>query len=114
MLKIRKEIECYDKVMEIRPNYPKIWYNLGLGYKQKAKEYVHRSEAINKIRRKTKWKKIIVCTLSDKLIELSERLDAIEKSNKGKNEETGFYILFAILPLIIIISESNLGSKILK
>ena len=38
--------------MEIRPNYPKIWYNLGLGYKQKAKEYVpHRSEAINKIRR---------------------------------------------------------------
>ncbi len=47
---------------------------------------------------------------SDKLIELLERLDAIEKSNKGKNEESGFYILFAILPLIII-SESNLGSK---
>ena len=52
MLKIRKEIECYDKVMELRPNYPKIWYNLGLGYKQKAKEYVHKSEDINKIKRK--------------------------------------------------------------
>ena len=54
MLKIRKEIECYDKVMELRPNYPKIWYNLGLGYKQKAKEYVHKNEAINRIRRKIK------------------------------------------------------------
>ncbi|MDF2738126.1 MAG: hypothetical protein K0S93_1985 [Nitrososphaeraceae archaeon] len=41
MLKIRKEIECYDNVMELRPNYPKILYNLDLGYKQKAKEYVH-------------------------------------------------------------------------
>ena len=37
--------------MELRPNYPKIWYNLGLGYKQKAKEYVHKNEAINKIRK---------------------------------------------------------------
>ena len=37
MLKIRKEIECYDKVMELRPNYPKIWYNLGLGYKKRLK-----------------------------------------------------------------------------
>jgi len=23
MLKIRKEIECYDKVMELHPNYPR-------------------------------------------------------------------------------------------
>jgi hypothetical protein len=52
MLKIRKEIECYDKVMELRSNYPKIWYNLGLGYKQKAKEYIHKSKVINKKRRK--------------------------------------------------------------
>jgi hypothetical protein len=42
MLKIRKEIECYDNVMELHPNYPKILYNLGLGYKQKAKEYIHK------------------------------------------------------------------------
>lgn len=49
VLKIRKEIECYDKIMELRPNYPKIWYNLRLGYKQKAKEYVHKSKDINKI-----------------------------------------------------------------
>lgn len=52
VLKIRKEIECYDKVMELRPNYPKIWYNLGLGYKQKAKEYIHKSKVINKISQK--------------------------------------------------------------
>jgi hypothetical protein len=52
MLKIRKEIECYDKVMELRSNYPKIWYNLGLGYKQKAKEYIHKSKVINKISQK--------------------------------------------------------------
>ena len=49
VLKISKEIECYDKVMELRPNYPKIWYNLGLGYKQKAKEYFHRRKPFNKI-----------------------------------------------------------------
>jgi hypothetical protein len=54
LLKIRKEIECYDKVMELHPLYPKIWYNLALGYKQKAKEYAYKSEPINKIRRKIK------------------------------------------------------------
>jgi hypothetical protein len=52
MLKIRKEIECYDKVMELHPNYPKIWYNLSLEYKQKAKEYVHKNEVIKKIRKR--------------------------------------------------------------
>ena len=49
-LKIRKEIESYDKIMELYPKYPYIWYKLGLaydaiGYKQKAKEYFHRMEA---------------------------------------------------------------------
>jgi len=33
-LKIRKEIECYDKVMELRPKYPQVWYKLGLEYKK--------------------------------------------------------------------------------
>jgi len=28
MLKISKEIECYDKVMELHPNYSMIKYNL--------------------------------------------------------------------------------------
>lgn len=37
-LKIRKEIECYDKVMESWPRYPQIWYNLALGYKQFIKK----------------------------------------------------------------------------
>jgi tetratricopeptide (TPR) repeat protein len=49
-LKIQKEIESYDKVMEIHPKYPYIWYKLGLaydaiGYKQKAKEYFNRSKS---------------------------------------------------------------------
>ena len=44
-----KEIESYDKIMEIHPKYPYIWYKLGLaydaiGYRQKAKEYFHRME----------------------------------------------------------------------
>ena len=52
--KIQKEIESsYDKVMEIHPKYPYIWYKLGLaydaiGYKQKAKEYFHKSEQVIK------------------------------------------------------------------
>jgi flagellar biosynthesis chaperone FliJ len=52
MLKIRKEIECYDNVMELRPNYPKILYNLGFRIEKKAKEYIHKSKVINKKRRK--------------------------------------------------------------
>ena len=41
------DVECYDRVMDLHPIYPKIWYKLGLaydsiGYKQKAKEYFHR------------------------------------------------------------------------
>ena len=48
-LKIQKETESYDKIMEIHPKFPYIWYKLGLayeaiGYKQKAKEYFHRME----------------------------------------------------------------------
>ena len=55
MLKIRNKIECYDKIMDLFPNYPKMWYNLDLGFK-KAKKYVHRSEIINKLRKSIKWK----------------------------------------------------------
>ena len=48
-LKIQKETDSYDKIMEVHPKYPYIWYKLGLiydsiGYKQKAKEYFHRME----------------------------------------------------------------------
>jgi len=37
-LQLKGDIECYDKVMEQRPNYPKIcWYNLVLIFKQKTR-----------------------------------------------------------------------------
>ena len=48
-LKNRNEIECYDRCMELYPNYFTIWFILGLGYKQKAKEYFHRRKPFNKI-----------------------------------------------------------------
>lgn len=49
-LKIQKEIEYYDKVMELHNFYRDIWYKLGLVYdaignKQKAKEYFNRSRS---------------------------------------------------------------------
>lgn len=63
-LKNRNEIECYDKVMELYPNYFTyftIWFILGLGYKIKAKEYkikakeyFHRSKLSNKTMREIK------------------------------------------------------------
>ena len=59
MLKIRKEIECYDKVMELYPNYFTIWFILGLGFKLKAKEYFQRSKLFNKTKREIKWKNVI-------------------------------------------------------
>jgi hypothetical protein len=38
-LQRKGDIECYDKFMERRPNYPKIWWhNLVLIFKQKTKE----------------------------------------------------------------------------
>ena len=41
-LQKKRDIECYDNLMCLYPNYPKIWwYNLVLGYKQKIKEYFH-------------------------------------------------------------------------
>lgn len=48
--KIQKEIEYYDKVMQLHNFYRDIWYKLGLVYntignKQKAKEYFNRSKA---------------------------------------------------------------------
>lgn len=36
-LKNRNKIECYDKCMELYPNYFTIWFILGWGYKQKTK-----------------------------------------------------------------------------
>ena len=44
----RSDIECYYEVMELRPIYPKIWYNLALGYKQKAKEFVKKKKISKK------------------------------------------------------------------
>ena len=41
-LQKKKDIECYDKVMDIHPNYPMIIYNLVLAFKQKTKEYFKR------------------------------------------------------------------------
>ena len=46
-LKIQKELESYEKIIEQRSKY-KIWYNLGLafdsvGNKEKAEEYYNRS-----------------------------------------------------------------------
>jgi hypothetical protein len=39
-LQRKGDIECYDKVMKLYPNYPKIWwYNLVLGCKQVAKYF---------------------------------------------------------------------------
>ena len=49
-LKYRNEIECYDKVMGIYPNYFTIWLILSLGYKLKTKEYFHRNKLLNKPR----------------------------------------------------------------
>ena len=48
-LKIQKEIESHDKIMEVHPKYPYTRYKLGLAYdsieyKQKANEYFHRME----------------------------------------------------------------------
>jgi len=48
-LKNSNDIECYDKFMELYPNYFTIWFILGVGYKQKAKEYFHRRKPFNKI-----------------------------------------------------------------
>jgi len=46
-LQSKGDIECYDKVMEQRPNYPKIWWNnLVITFKQKTKECFDKSEAM--------------------------------------------------------------------
>ena len=46
-LKNRIEMECYDKVMY--PSYTTMQHNLGIEYKQKTKESVHRNKLPNKI-----------------------------------------------------------------
>jgi hypothetical protein len=52
-LQRKGDLECYDKVMESHPNYPKIWwYNLVLVYKQKAKEYFNINGVTKRKRRK--------------------------------------------------------------
>ena len=44
-LQWKGDAECYDKVMDTYPNFPKIWwYNLVLAFKQKTKEYFHRNK----------------------------------------------------------------------
>ena len=52
-LQRKKDIECYNKVMDLYPNYPKIWwYNLVTRYKAKVKEYfsnLSKIRIINKI-----------------------------------------------------------------
>jgi hypothetical protein len=45
-LQRKEDIECYEKAMELHPNYPKILYNRGLRYKQKAKQYFKRVSLI--------------------------------------------------------------------
>lgn len=43
MIKNKKEIECYEEVMESRPIYPKIWwYNLVQYINKTTQEYFHR------------------------------------------------------------------------
>jgi hypothetical protein len=32
------DVECYDRVMDLHPKYPKIWYYLVLGHKQRLKK----------------------------------------------------------------------------
>ena len=49
-LKIQKEINYNDKIMELHNFYREIWYKLGLvhdtiGNKQKAKEYFDKSKS---------------------------------------------------------------------
>ena len=49
-LKIQKEIDYSDKVMELHNFYREIWYKLGLVYdtignKQKGKEYFDKSKS---------------------------------------------------------------------
>ncbi len=45
-LQRKGDIECYEKAMELHPNYPKIWYNSVLKYKQKTKQYFKRLNLI--------------------------------------------------------------------
>jgi hypothetical protein len=33
------DVECYDRVMDLHPICPKIWYYLGLGHKQRLKKF---------------------------------------------------------------------------
>ena len=39
-LKCKREIECYDKIIEIHPKYPVIIYNHARRYKQRLKKIV--------------------------------------------------------------------------
>jgi hypothetical protein len=43
-------IECYDKLMEQCPNYPKIWWHkLIIPFKQKTKKYFKRYSHYNRV-----------------------------------------------------------------
>jgi hypothetical protein len=45
-LQRKGDIECYEKAMELHPNCLKIWFNRGLRYKQKVKQYFKRLNLI--------------------------------------------------------------------
>ena len=45
-----RDIEGYDRPMDLHPIYPKIWYYLGLGYTQKTKGDFQEIEDPNKIK----------------------------------------------------------------
>ena len=45
-----RDIEGYDRVMDLHPIYPKICYYLGFGHTQKAKEDFQEFEDMNKIK----------------------------------------------------------------
>ena len=37
-LLINSDVECYDRIMDLQPIRPKIWYYLVLGHKQRLKK----------------------------------------------------------------------------
>ena len=44
-IECKGQIECYDKINELHPEYPVIIYNYTQKYKQKFKEYLDKSKS---------------------------------------------------------------------
>ena len=38
-LQRNSDVECYDRVMDLHPKYPKRWYYLVIGHKQRLKKF---------------------------------------------------------------------------